>query len=496
MKAISFPSGLDRVVTLSLRFGALLFVMLTPVSVLMFLGDIEKALLVGTVLGALMVLLWPALLLKTYDVFQPLSFVMLSVFVGVTGRTLYVLFRSSERVERLLRGHAPEFLLPAAFVVLLGLGCFVLGYLLPFPRLPLGKFTMARTDRWDTPRLALIVVLYTLLSLTAMVIFLRKTGFDFRDLAHISSKRYLHLGESGTVEYASLGYLRWVASLSQPAFLLVFTWFIRSRRRWMSLAGVLVLVEFLLAVFFPFVTSTRGSLLRVVLAMVVLWHYVRRPVSLKTALLTAILALVTLSVMLSLRRGTLHLWEAISPLGMADNLLGSRDFLDITTTAFIIEAVQDGRLTLSYGSTYLTWLFVPIPRTLWPEKPVISVGWVIKRQVLGLGGAGGTPPGFIGEAYWAFGLVGVVTISFFLGALIGVLYRSFRPYLSNANMALLYAVIVLPWSMKTVGGSWSSSTARMLQNLVPLAFALYVLTSRVPRSKGAQGDEVTLVSKK
>lgn len=437
----------------------------------------DRALLIGVVLGALMVLLVPVFFLKTYDIFQPLSFVIFSVLLGVTGRTLYVTFSSSDGAAQLLLGEPPEFLLPAAFAILVGLVCFVAGYLSPFPRLPLGKFKIAKSDNWNSNRLLAIVALYTLISVVATMVFLRETGFSFHDLVGISSKRFVRLEEAGLVDYAALGYLRWGASLSQLAFLLILAWFARSKRGWTSLAGLAVLLMFGVAAFFPFVTSSRGSLLWLVLSGVIVWHYLRKPVSMQAVLVIAMLALVTLSVMLSFRQGAENPWEALSPGSVVGSVLGSRDFLDITTTAFIIDALQERRLEPSYGSTYFTWLFAPIPRKIWPEKPIISVGLEVKSKALGLGARSGTPPGIIGEAYWAFGIAGVMVIPFFIGGLMGLFYRSFRPYLTpNANMAIVYAAVIVPLSFKVVGSNWSGVVISLLQDLLPLAFALYFVT--------------------
>lgn len=470
---------------MSIKIGALFICFLLTVSLflLVILWDVEKAYLLGGALGCLLVLLLPALLPKRYDVFQPLSFAILSVAIGVTGRTIYIL-SDPDGAEHLLLGEDPEFLLPAILATLIGLLFFVLGYIYKFPRLSLRRLKIARNDEWDVRRLWIVVLLFTGVSLIAMVLFLQKTGVDFQDLTSISRKRFLILEES-EVGYTALGYLRWAASLSQIAFLLVMAWFVSSGKRWLSAAGFATLAMFAVAAIFPFLTSARGSLLWLVLSSVILWHYLRRSLSTHTVVIVAIIAVVTLSVMINLRHGDVDLTTAVSLESVGERLFGSRDFLDITTTAHIIAAIQEGRLDYSYGRTYLTWLYAPIPRTMWPEKPVVSVGWEIKRRVFGFGGAGGIPPGAIGEAFWAFGSLGVVIIMWLLGWIVGSIYRNLRVYVAdNKNMALVYASLFLPWSSAVLGGGWSNALVCTLQKGLPLILALYFITQRRKLGRG------------
>lgn len=482
------PSRIEKTATLLGQAGALTcaLTILASLTLLAWVWNVEKAYLIGGALGALSVVLLPALLTRRYDVFQPLSFAILSVFIGVTGRTIYVTFSSGERATQvLLRGRPPEFLLPALLVILVGLGFFVLGYLQKLPRLPVGRFKIARYSTWSTRRLFMIVAVLTLLSLIASGMFLQKTGFTFGDLTDLSGKRFVALEEAES-GYTALGYLRWMASLSQVAFLLIIAWFARSGKRWRSAAGLVAIGMFGLAALFPFLTSARGALLWLVISSVVVWHYARHRLSIRSVVIVAVVAVITLSLMISFRSGEANPWERLSLTSISERLFGSRDFLDVTTTASIIEALEGGRLDLSYGSTYFAWLYAPIPRTVWPDKPAVSAGWDIKRQVFGLGGAGGIPPGAMGEAFWAFGIGGVVVMMWLLGAIVGAIYRTLRPYLSiNKNMLVIYAGVFLPWSLAVLGGGWSNALIGAIQKLILLTVALYFVTRR-----GRSGKEI------
>lgn len=476
---ITKAKGIEKTATVLTKMGVLFIGFLSAFSLvfLVILWDITKAYLLAGTLGCLLVLLLPALLPKRYDVFQPLSFAILSVAIGVTGRTIYILF-NKDGAERLLLGEDPQFLLPAILATLVGLLFFVVGYMQNLPKLSVRRLKIARSDEWDVRRLWIVVLLFTGVSLIATVLFLQKTGFEFQDLTSISRKRFLMLEES-EVGYTALGYLRWAASLSQIAFMLVMAWFVSSGKRWLSALGFAIIVMFGIAVTFPFLTSSRGSLLWLVFSSMIMWHYLRRPISTRTVAGITIIAVVVLSVMINLRRGDVNLTTAVSLESISERLFGSRDFLDITTTAHIIAAIQEGRLGHSYGWTYLTWLYAPIPRTMWPEKPVVSVGWEIKRRVFGFESAGGIPPGAIGEAFWAFGFLGVIIIMWLLGGIVGSIYRSLKVYVANnKNMALVYTFLFLPWLLAVLGSDWSNALVCTLQKGLPLILALYFITQR------------------
>jgi oligosaccharide repeat unit polymerase len=70
-----------------------------------------------------------------------------------------------------------------------------------------------------------------------------------------------------------------------------------------------------------------------------------------------------------------------------------------------------------YGQLYVNALLLPIPRDLWPGKPLqISVRF---RDFLFGDTLGGAPPGLLGEGYIAFGTIGVILASIVMGWMIG-----------------------------------------------------------------------------
>ncbi len=432
---------------------------------------LEQALLGASALTALYVLILPVFLMKTYDIFQPLTFTILAVLIGVSARVLYLLLYPNADIFFLLRGESGTFLIPAVIVIIIGLTFFVIGYLQVPGGLSLKRIGIARSGDWHSRRLFLAVLIFSIISIFSTVILLRETGFVFGDIADLSSKRYFDT-EGGR---SSLGYLRWASDLSQTAFLLIIAWFARASKKWFSFSGLAVFIVFLIAAIPPFTTSSRGGLLWLVLSSVIIWHYLRNRISLKSLAIVGVIALLILSFMLTLRRSSRAL-----DAGILDDLIGSRDMLDVSTTAFIIDFVQEDNSRYKYGSTYITWLYAPIPRTLWSEKPIISIGWEVREKIFGFRGDGGIPPNIIGEAYWNFGIIGVIIILWLHGIITKLLYKTFQPYLNwNRNMVVIYAAVIAPWSLAVMGGGWSNVLIMAIKSFVPLTIVLIFITRRI-----------------
>lgn len=121
-------------------------------------------------------------------------------------------------------------------------------------------------------------------------------------------------------------------------------------------------------------------------------------------------------------------------------------FLDPAKTAAIISHVStnDGYLL---GQSFINFIFTPVPRILWPEKPNIRIGPYVGQEILGFNNESGAPPGGVGELYLNFGWPGVVIGMALLGAIVGRLWRRYiaasdRRF-RRVSLALYMAVLML-----------------------------------------------------
>ncbi|WP_412063077.1 O-antigen polymerase [Rubrivirga sp. IMCC45206] len=443
----------------------------------------EYGLLNVVTAAALAVLLGVVVLKKDYDLTEPLSLVMLAVGVGTTLKPAYVLFGPREAWPYLLLDRPdPLFLLTPALIVAIAMTMLAVGYVAFNPRSLMGRVAILRPRAWNGRRLAVVAVAAFSLSLVAMALYIEKLGI-VNILDNISGKRSFE-GEGYST---SLGYYRWVASLTQPALLVSLAWALhRFRRIPTPIAMALAALAFT-AIVFPFFNSSRTGIVTILLQSFIVWRCVRGrlPKGVVLSFSLAVLAILLIVTALRPKRTTtadLDVTEAIG-LDLAIELtVGGRHFLDLTRTSHVIAGVPD-KLRYQYGQTYFTWVTTPIPRSMWPEKPTLGSGPIIGPRIFGTSGSG-VPPGLVGELYLNFGYIGIVFGAFVMGALLRFVHEQFRPYLPTPAGAVLYACVAIPLGWNAVTGDFSRMVVAALTDIVPVLVAIgFVATGAVARRR-------------
>ena len=137
---------------------------------------------------------------------------------------------------------------------------------------------------------------------------------------------------------------------------------------------------------------------------------------------------------------------------------------------FVSHAVAEG-MDLQLGYTYFTQLVNPIPRAIWPDKPVADAGLLLARAY-GAVDKNGEPtmtvsPGFLGEAYLNFGLLGLVLVP----ALAGVLVRAWDELVPFATRSLP-AFLIFAAGLATILASGRSFNFSNYYGLLALFFLM------------------------
>lgn len=99
-------------------------------------------------------------------------------------------------------------------------------------------------------------------------------------------------------------------------------------------------------------------------------------------------------------------------------------FLDPAKTAAIMDQTKQRDLWLN-GSSFVSFIVTPVPRILWPEKPLIRIGPYVGQEVLQFDNNSGAPPGGVAELYMNFGWAGIVLGMSILGGLSALAYRRY-----------------------------------------------------------------------
>ena len=385
----------------------------------------------------------------TYDIFAPLNFFALSWLFGITLQTmLIVCVRGWTTDTFLMLGRPPESLLMGLVysnVSAIALSC---GFLMPVHGIDVSRFAVIRKDNWNKPRLIFVCLVMASIAAISTMLYLHRMGISLSSLVQkLSAKRRLVV-EGAEYQYAALGYLLLGTSLFDNIFRALFALFASSRKGLLSPLGALCVAAGLCACIMPVITSSRTSIMLLIVSSVITWHYLRRPLSavkLGGAVLVCALLLAVLGILRAGKGNVSALSESHGDIveEITKTLIGRRHFHAISVTTNVINAVPDP-LNYQFGRTYLLWMLAPIPRELWKEKPVIRVGQVVgmaafdrTRDVTGV------PPGIIGELYWNFGFLGPAFGMFGLGVFLNILYKSFVPLVrTNKNAMLIYFPIM------------------------------------------------------
>lgn len=399
-------------------------------------------------LWAFAIALLPPVFIPRYDLFSPWSFVVLSIVVGLTLRGFYIAFNypSPEIIKQLfLLEQAPSFFVLPAAVLLSGLAALTGAYLWnPFKDPSKGNKTTHFPIQ--ASRLYTTVFVILLVSLVSTVLYIVLTGG--LDSRFISAKRTPIPGlELTGKNYKSYGSLRFLSSLAIFSHLLVLCDLLKAKATGLRWKIPLALLLFLLACSLPFYASVRSTIItNFILSAAVFYYSCKTFPVLKFAAagITLVIAVYFMT-LLRAERNDSSAFSKFNPGKQAFNsLILNRNQIELPKTAHIINAVPD-KLDYQYGKTIAIWIAAPIPRSLWPDKPLIQPGPIIGNKIYGQKRAG-VPPALIAELFWNFHLPGVWVGCLLLGAGLRFLHQCFRPVrvAGRAQPAQIFLYVTAP----------------------------------------------------
>lgn len=97
-------------------------------------------------------------------------------------------------------------------------------------------------------------------------------------------------------------------------------------------------------------------------------------------------------------------------------------------------------LPLLWGRSWFNLIFFPIPRRLWPGKPNVTPGALVRDQFFG--GGAGLPLGYLGDLYANFHLPGIFLGYWLLGFYHRFLYEWVRKNPRNISNVFFYLLIL------------------------------------------------------
>ena len=168
-----------------------------------------------------------------------------------------------------------------------------------------------------------------------------------------------------------------------------------------------------------------------------------------------------------------------------NSLILNRNQIELAKTAHIINAIPD-KLDYQYGKTIAIWLVAPIPRSLWPDKPIIQPGPIIGNKIYDQRRAG-VPPAFIAEMFWNFHLPGVLIGSLLLGISMRFLHERFRPVRKEGNtdpsQIFLYVAAPMMLGFQAIGSNLGFAMFWLMFNFAIAIVMLKLIATRPQAEK-------------
>jgi hypothetical protein len=471
MTRVSLPAGLlARRVAFVLAGGLLALAS----SIEAYWGDISQVTLPLTL--AMLLYMAPLFLPAKTDPFEPASFGGLYHGYGVAGSLAVLLV--GQRVELgLLRHVSPtvqlELVRTVAWSYVVAISSYYVGYYSPWARRFWSIFPRIEGIEWDRKRLLLVLALCFAIFVPVYAIFQARLGLGLSELTDLGAGKRAMRGDDRMQTWIVRGML--IGLL--PPMLLLGLYLPRRLKRaeWLVLAGLVGFMALLILR-----TGVRSFVGFFILSCVVLFHYLRRRLSVGAVFGMAFAAILIMNVLGELRfqetdeapRESLssRIVRPVDTLAAYESDRGRMEALAVVFHSF------PDRKEYLWGASWFGFLLTPIPRWVWPEK-VEYIKWADHGIVYQLTGAP-IPVQFHGALFANFSWLGVGVGMALWGLFQRAMYEWLQRDPRDRNKVILYSsmlVLIAPSVLIVMN---------LLQFVVPLWLIVRFLDRRLGRARG------------
>lgn len=436
----------------------------------------------------LMVCVTVPILTRNYSLFTIWNYFLAFVVLNIVVRTYFIVFDigTIDPWSTFLKNLSIEDLIWGSLMYSMSCFFLCLGYL------SVGK--KAKLSFWPrgissvgfnssyvrTIQLRLLFVLVISLGSFLYFIYSSSSGLALNVLENLSGYRGT---TSNLAEYSARGYLRLLISFSELVFF-ISVYLIIIKQGSKRLLIIFAILSFLIALAMGIFTSSRSSVIMLFVEILILKILsadkkvnplsTNKKVNPLTITVVAASIIILFTFMTSLRPGSgLEEFNLKGVLvNFASHAILNNGGLDISKTILVKQYV-DATFNMHLGSTLFLFMFLAIPRSLWPDKPV-NLDTFIGFEVYGAQtfGTGAVPPGFPAEMYLNFHYVGLVVGLFILGAVSKMLHNDFLQRRSEPLYLLYYVLVPLSVLYSVMASGFSSTLIGKLVTLIPLVIIL------------------------
>jgi oligosaccharide repeat unit polymerase len=182
--------------------------------------------------------------------------------------------------------------------------------------------------------------------------------------------------------------------------------------------------------------------------------------------------LVIADVLLALRRGELNIYTSTKIL----RIFAFRE--ELFDNLLVLVSITPSKIGYYYGSYYIRPILNFIPRSLWENKPPLTIGAEL-RQIVWPNQSGGRPPGVLGELFVNFGYPTIILGGIVGGIAMRMAYELLKKNSHSTAILLIYIVATL--SIAT-NGTFSNGSLFNLYYTLPILAPLVLIIFYVESS--------------
>lgn len=297
----------------------------------------------------------------------------------------------------------------------LGILSFIIGTLF---RIPLVKFFARSPKKYRGNRiLYFLFIVSFILGLFALNEILKHLELNTYVLSELSGKKKI-ITDSGV--RLSFGYYRIIGRLINYATVLVFVKMQLGERRNRALQ-ILFFIGLSSSLLSGFIYSDRMEILNLFSVLIIL-KTITDKLPVRLIVIGSVFLFFIQSLILNIRTSNFRYAQEVTPI---EALIANHNMLGFVKLSLVVDKMNSIS-HYKFGSTYMNWIFAPIPRSLWIEKPPVSTGLVMRKEIMPLPNgdlSSGIPPSFFTESFWNFGFIGLLVLPFVWGGYLNSLAK-------------------------------------------------------------------------
>jgi hypothetical protein len=165
-----------------------------------------------------------------------------------------------------------------------------------------------------------------------------------------------------------------------------------------------------------------------------------------------------------------------------EHLLQGRYFLDLLKTSHIVDEFPV-RLSFLHGESFVGWVFVLVPSSVWEGKPVFAGLPRLLAAKIFAEPSNNVPPGIVAETYLNFGWWGGIVAMALIGLATGTIFNTFQHNRASPLAQVVYAALMTRLVIIMFNTSFGDAILKSLIDLVPVVLLLWLASS--PRAEQA-----------